>query len=110
MAAAYASSDTVAAETNLTPSSFKPSIPRLVEDARVDLPDVAQVGLGREHARHLLGREKFGDVRVGEDVRAELAALVPGLHRVALHPLVSLLAGDARAREREQQLAAVDEP
>src|SRR5205085_3616859 len=82
---------------------------RFAEHAREDLSDVAHVEVERADPLDLFARETRRDVGVREGVSAEVAALVPRLHRAALHPLVGLLARDARAREREQELAAEDE-
>src|SRR5436309_7184433 len=50
------------------------------------------------------GRVKTGrDLRIGEDEGAEVAFLVPGLHRVALHDSIRVASVEAGCNESEQQ-------
>ena len=47
-------------------------------------------------------RERFADVFIGEERSEEIAALIPHLHRIALHDLIGVLTRHAGGGEREQ--------
>ncbi len=44
--------------------------------------------------------------RVRQNQRLKIAALIPGLHRIALHPFIGSLTRDAGMSEGQQQLSA----
>ena len=79
-------------------------------EALEDGVDVADGRLEVEHGRERGRVQARCDLGVGRDERAEVALLVPRLHRVPLHEPVRLAAREPRLDEREQQPVREHEP
>src|SRR5919201_7136179 len=72
--------------------------------------DVTERSLQVEDRLERRNPQRSGDLRIGGDELAEVAAVLPPLHRVPLDEPVGVVAAEPRLHEREQQAVAEDKP